>query len=425
MGFDKYKWAIISKDTFCYFADELQAFGVDGTIPAHADQNMQYAMELMKQRLEKKDISCKYLIRPRGYKTASGFTRSWRDDRYSTESDLRDCEVIRIVERDGKKIFYEKKRRQLRQYIKNLVYGNKAEKDLYTCPSCGAISTIGELRETGCPYCGSHFQTTDLFPKVSGYSIEETAFSSSGELKKSVFSLIIFLVLLFGFGMYAITCFSSAWADAMLSYRILYSAMVGLVVGVPLGYIVWATGKLLEVFGVTGKRIVVNSNKSGAKKKFEGEMMKYTPEFSYEFFSNKVISMLRTVLFANDEEQLLYYIGEPLNGAFDDVVSSECPGEVGIDKFNITDGHCNICARLYMDDILYNGRKARAKRRLYRVYLYKNLNVPVDMYFSVKTIRCKSCGASFDATRARSCPSCGSRYAIGNDDWVVLKVEVV
>ena len=40
------------------------------------------------------------------------------------------------------------------------------ESDYYCCPFCGAISQIRELM-TGCPYCQTKFQISDLFPKVT------------------------------------------------------------------------------------------------------------------------------------------------------------------------------------------------------------------------------------------------------------------
>ncbi|MBR1931194.1 MAG: hypothetical protein IJ833_06935 [Lachnospiraceae bacterium] len=154
-------------------------------------------------------------------------------------------------------------------------------------------------------------------------------------------------------------------------------------------------------------------------------MKRFALEFSYEYFSNKAISMLRMLLFAEDMEQLPHYVGESLNGRFDDIVGCDAMGMVGVRALNIKDGHCNVKIQVYMNDLLYDGNRVRARRELYRMYLYKNLSTPINMYFSIRKIQCKSCGASFDATRQRSCPSCGTRYEIGDDDWVILKVEKV
>lgn len=31
--------------------------------------------------------------------------------------------------------------------------------------------------------------------------------------------------------------------------------------------------------------------------------------------------------------------------------------------------------------------------------------------------------ASFDATKIKNCPNCGTQYQVGDDDWVVLEVK--
>ena len=54
------------------------------------------------------------------------------------------------------------------------------ESDYYCCPSCGAISRIKELM-TGCPYCQTKFQISDLFPKVSNFYFYD---DDSSQVKK-------------------------------------------------------------------------------------------------------------------------------------------------------------------------------------------------------------------------------------------------
>ena len=42
--------------------------------------------------------------------------------------------------------------------------------------------------------------------------------------------------------------------------------------------------------------------------------------------------------------------------------------------------------------------------------------------FSVERIQCKSCGAGFNAAKMRKCPHCGTRYEMGDDDWIITKI---
>ena len=46
--------------------------------------------------------------------------------------------------------------------------GSMSGDELYCCPNCSAISSVKSLL-AGCPYCGTRFQMTDLFPKVTDF----------------------------------------------------------------------------------------------------------------------------------------------------------------------------------------------------------------------------------------------------------------
>ena len=37
----------------------------------------------------------------------------------------------------------------------------------------------------------------------------------------------------------------------------------------------------------------------------------------------------------------------------------------------------------------------------------------------IHAVNCDSCGASFDAEYENVCPSCGHKYDLQNDDWVI------
>ena len=70
---------------------------------------------------------------------------------------------------------------------------------------------------------------------------------------------------------------------------------------------------------------------------------------------------------------------------------------------------------------MYNSTKNHKLTPISKV-LRKNITVPIQMNFSITKINCKSCGASFDATKQRTCPNCDSKYEMVDDDWVIMQI---
>lgn len=77
-------------------------------------------------------------------------------------------------------------------------------------------------------------------------------------------------------------------------------------------------------------------------------MQQYSPEFSYEYFTAKVISLTKMLIFTKNVQELPVYTGNAKGELFPDII---------------------------------------------------------------------------DATKIKSCPSCGTMYEIGDDDWVVTHIE--
>ena len=117
------------------------------------------------------------------------------------------------------------------------------------------------------------------------------------------------------------------------------------------------------------------------------------------------------------------YVGDSLNGLFDDIVDSHYTGAVGLKNFKIEGDWCYVTADTYMDNVYDVNGRVRQKRDRIRVYLCRNLTSAMNINFSIKHIQCKNCGSSFDATKQRNCPACETRYEIEGDDWVVLRIE--
>ena len=49
----------------------------------------------------------------------------------------------------------------------------------------------------------------------------------------------------------------------------------------------------------------------------------------------------------------------------------------------------------------------------------------INTQFMLSAVKCKGCGASFDATHQKECPHCGREYNLEKDDWVVDNIQKI
>lgn len=152
-------------------------------------------------------------------------------------------------------------------------------------------------------------------------------------------------------------------------------------------------------------------------------MKQYSPEFSFEYFSSKVISLLKMILFAEDVQELAQYTGNLSGELYPDVVDATFAGAIALKKFQIVGDYAELDVDAYVE--VMHDKEWRIKRKVekYRMHLRRNVKVPIDYHFSIKKIQCKNCAGSFDATKFKTCPNCGTKYDIGDDDWVVTSIE--
>lgn len=208
-----------------------------------------------------------------------------------------------------------------------------------------------------------------------------------------------------------------------LLYSFISGVFGGIILGGIVGYLLWVAGKLGSLFKEAGKSLPMVVNVTGSGKRFVSLMRRHSPEFSYEYFSDKVVSMLKMLLYSADAQELPNYVGEPVGELFSDIVESSYTGAVALKQFQVRGEDCHVTVDVYMEDIYDNGGRIYSKNDTFRVYLRKNIRRPVDFHFSIKKIHCKGCGSSFDATKQKTCPSCGRRYEIEDDDWVIVKIQ--
>ena len=412
-------WKKRPGDKFETFAVELKEFTKTGRLPESCDQDMKYCLELQRERQKEKGLIMKYEFVPRGhFAEGGGIGKGWEDVRYRTRMEYRTCRWERMLYKDKKKIFQSKENTIFYQIITDTQDSHLVEDDNYTCPNCSAISKVKELIN-GCSYCGTFFKMEDLFPKTTNFFMIKDHGYTEKEIKGNIFKTMLPCMLV---GIVFFTFAYNGQNDWGLFLNLIPGFFAGVFGGGIIGYFLWAILKIGSLFSEAGKSISMAVSATGSGKRFETQMKKYSPEFSYEYFTSKVISMLKMIIYAKEPQELpIYYAKDSKKGIFSDIIDSYYRGALALKNFRVQGDYCYVTVDAFMED-LYDGGKIRKKRDVFRLVLRKNITVPIQMNFSITKINCKSCGASFDATKQRTCPSCNSKYDIVDDDWVIMQI---
>ncbi len=412
-------WKKSKGDMFETFAVEFKEFTQTGRLPNSCDQDMKYCLELQRERQKEKGLIMKYEFVPRGHFAESGgIGRGFEDERYKTRMEYRTCRWERTLYKGKKKIFQSKENTLFYQMITDTQDSQLAKEDNYVCPNCGAISKVRELIN-GCSYCGTFFEMEDLFPKTTNFFMIKDHGYTEKEIKGSIFKTMLPCILV------CIVIFTFSY-NTQNEWGLLLNLIPGVLAGVfgggIIGYILWAILKISSLFSEAGKSISMAVSATGSGKRFEMQMKKFSPEFSYEYFTGKVISMLKMIIYAKEPEELPIFDGKDTKRElFSDIVDSYYRGALALKSFQVQGDYCYVTVDAFMDD-LYDGNTIRKKRDVFRLVLRKNITTPIQLNFSITKINCKSCGASFDATKQRTCPVCNSKYEINDDDWVITQI---
>jgi predicted Zn-ribbon and HTH transcriptional regulator len=173
-------------------------------------------------------------------------------------------------------------------------------------------------------------------------------------------------------------------------------------------------------------KLIVNLNKFGtvgSRRRFESRMQKVSPEFSYEYFTSKAISLIKTAVFSEDEKELALYVGDRLDLRMKDIIDLNYGGALGVIKFKDEGDFVTVKTKAYFDVLYAKGNKVYYKPQVFSATLKRRTDIPVDFNFSMTKISCPSCGASFDATKLKKCPYCENEYDITSDDWALIELK--
>jgi len=154
-------------------------------------------------------------------------------------------------------------------------------------------------------------------------------------------------------------------------------------------------------------------------------MREITPEFSFEYFKSKAISLIKTAVYSKDECELLCYSGGPLPAEYKDIIDLNYAGTFGLKGFSEEEGMVTVETRSYFDVLSIKDDKVSYTHPVISATFRRRTDIPVDLNFSMTRIQCPACGTSFNPVKNRYCPSCGNEYELISDDWILVDLKTV
>lgn len=413
-----------NKQIFDEFILQLKSWYESGKKPTCCSNDLNYAFELQKKRLDSNGLLLKYDYILRSEESDNISAKQWHDQKYTNTMAFQNyLKTSSFFAND--KCIYKYKEKDVEYAIITRLMGQDVDAQ-YVCPNCGAICSVKELIENGCPSCQTHFLMTDLFPKVTNYfSIKDMGYAKN-EMKISiglwllfgiVTALIITSFVVFNISSSSISNIGNVF-EILGKYipQYIFAAIFG-VIG---GYLCWAVTKLISVFYNAIKVTPLVAKGAGSKRKITDFMKQYDPNFSYRYFIGKALSLVKMMVFSDDYTNLAVYDGKPLQNTCKDIVDIRYRDVTAVNSCSINGNYGYIDITVFTTNYYCHNQKISKKDESFRMLMCKNIMQPPDYGFSIRKVQCKSCSGSFDASKAHNCPYCGKPYHLGDDDWVVL-----
>lgn len=421
MGFNFFK-IVNLKDSFRKklngFVQNLCPAIRDGKTITFADNDISYLLKLQHDRLKDKDLTLDMEVYDRDKETDAMVGSQWRDAHYESFVCSEQLGIKRLVTRDGNKLYSDNRKSVFYATITDVTNGVHPDDESVSCPNCGSVSTVSKL-QGGCPYCGTVFKMDDLFPKVTGYYSLEDVGIAGDEHKVPMRLTIVITGIVFGLiplVMALIKGDKEIWDEIL-------SAILLVPVGLFAGYVFYSIGLLIRMIAVGSSQSAGKWGTIGSRAKFEQRMKKYSPEFSFEYFTSKAISLIKTAVFAPNAQDLLFYKGGPLDPSFGDIIDLNYGGALGVTDIKEENGRVTITTDAFFDVLYLRDDRIKQRRDRFKAIFQRRTDIPIEMSFSMTKIQCPTWGSSFNAIQNKKCPFCGHEYDIESQDWVLKEIK--
>ena len=399
------------------FLDSYHEWTLHGKGLKYASRELRYCLNVQKERMKKKGLS---------------FEESYEHVQDEIRGSLLkegDPYEAKILYRESKRILtYKNAEKVLKEQKKPVTfYGSLLDKKNYedklcTCSNCGHQTLLSELND-GCPYCGTVFETEDSYPCFTSFytvnDIVERATLMDKIKKRMLIAGITVGILVF------ITCLFT-----YKEYPIILRALIGLLIGAFGGgfsavyiYMMNSMFLIAKVFHEAGRALPLLSG-LGTRKKLTQKLQAIDPDFSFEYFEGRIISLFRTIAYAEDRDSLCIYTGNQDLSGLDDLIDIQYRGALQLKDVRIIDGMTRIRVKAFLCNT-YDKDRIYHRDENYLLTIERENGSHTDPGFDLLKIECPNCGGSFDALHEKKCPHCGSPYDLVHDDWVIREIKKV
>ena len=407
------------------FIGEITKFYEDGTEPEHASADMRYYLHTHEQRLAEKGVKIqrRFTIADDAVKA----TRSRNRPPYTASLSFVECYSSSQYTNTSTQKILRKHKKSASIFYANILDRADSQDSEFECPNCGHRATLAVFAN-GCPMCGTRFQMKQLFPCVTNYYLLSQMIDS--KKVKNIIPTVMTLAVLLGVGT-AIGVTAHFWPQCEPPYMsLLFGVGAGLLSGL-FGFItIYILSSLFFMFFMMAKmttKAVSSADVSSAamtKGSLTKAMTRYDPEFSYDLFEGKVISLFRAIAYSKDRTNMSMYRGDPNLPELDTLVDIDYRGAMKYLNSRIQDGdNLVLLVRVYFNTTHLIKGKIVQKKEDYNMTLVKKLTARENYGFSIHAVNCKACAASFDAMHVLQCPTCGAPYKLEEEDWVVMGLK--
>ncbi len=406
------------------FIKDLERFYEDGTEPSQASQDMRYFLHQHEKRLAEKGVK----IQRRYTFTQNGVKHSFTRNRppYTVDRSFVECDSSTLYTNASTQKRLKRPKKSASIFYANILNRLDIQDAEYICPNCGHKATL-EIFTNGCPMCGTRFQMKQLFPCVSNYWLMSQLaprFSMEGLVR-----VIATLAVLLGLGVGSYVGFQY-WSDAGIGGALFFGIGAALLTGFMSFICIYLLFSIVFMHFMFWKMITHAvstadiASASLTKNSLKQAMQRFDPEFSYELFEGKAMSLFRAIVFSEDRTNMSIYRGDPDLPGFDDIIDIDYRGAMKYLNSRIQDGNILVLlVRLYMFNTYLIDGKIVQKKEDFNMTLIKRLTAQEDLGFSIHAVNCKTCAASFDAMHVLQCPTCGTPYHLEDEDWVVVGLK--
>lgn len=419
------------KDLFYQFVNEYIDWHDTWQELISADQDLRHSMDLQEARLKKHNL--KKIMRFEKMDENVSKAGKYLGNLISKQSmclvgATQHSEFVRVGE--GKKLYNRTIKGALYQTIIEAPSDENVGEQLYNCPNCGGVSKINELLD-GCPFCNTHFEMKDLFPKVfNSYFLENKMDTEKIDRQHKIvmaLTVIIFFIfeLIQSWG--KLTSDDTGTVVSTAVFMIIFCIPFGLFVG----HLLYSMWMLFYAIFQTVLVLPMFFGTVGSKRKANAAMREIDPKLNFEYLEGKALSMIRSIIFAEDEEKLVQYTGGKVNPKVKDIVDSFYRGVMGVSGYRMhipvdenDEGRIELDVNVYVQNLYDKGNKLSTKNEIIRATMVHKIGNGINPAFSISRISCKNCGGSFNAAENKNCPFCGSEYHVYEDDFVVTRLEV-